>query len=187
MLKRLLTLALGLTTAALVNAAPTTLSFSASGFQNAGVQFPGFDGPIHGSLTWESNDLHDPVGVVTGIDLTIAGHVYSLSEVAIANEGSTQTAVGGLPHGAHVAVGDGLANDFLFVFDRVNLNVITFAYTLLGKSGAIWWSPTQSEAHIVTDSGHVPETASALLAVLAVLALVGASLTSRRPRAPIQA
>jgi MYXO-CTERM domain-containing protein len=170
-MKRLLTLALGLATAALVHAAPVTIEFSASGFQNGGTLYPGFDGPIHGSITWNNDgDPHDPMGALTGIDLTIAGHVYTLAEVGIANEGSTQTAIGASPLGFNAVVGSGVAHDFLLVIDRVNPRIDAFAFTIEGKTGAIWWFPTHTEARFA--SHGVPEPGGLLLAAAALAALV---------------
>lgn len=171
-MKRLLTLttlALGLATAALVHAAPVTMEFSASGFENAGVQFPGFDGPIHGSISWDSANSGDPMTALTGIDLTIAGHVYTLAEVGIANEGTTQTALGASPSGFNAAVGSGAAHDFLLVVDRVNPRIEAFAFTIQGKVGAIWWSPKQTDARFATLA--VPEPTGLLLATAALGAL----------------
>lgn len=168
-MQRLLTLALGLATAALVNAAPVTIEFSASGFQNGGTPYPGFDGPIHGSITWDSQQPTDPMGALIGIDLTIAGHVYTLAEVGIANEGSTQAAIGASPSGFNAVVGNGLAHDFLLVIDRVNPRIDTFAFTVEGKTGAIWWFPTQTEARFA--SQDVPEPGGLVLAAAALGAL----------------
>jgi hypothetical protein len=168
-MQRLLTLVLGLATAALVQAAPVTIEFSASGFQNAGTPYPGFDGPVHGSISWDSQHATDPMGALTGIDLTIAGHVYTLAEVGIANEGSTQTAIGASPSGFNAVVGNGLAHDFLLVIDRVNPRIDAFAFSIEGKTGAIWWFPTQTEARFAGQA--VPEPGGALLAGAALGAL----------------
>jgi MYXO-CTERM domain-containing protein len=169
-MKQLLALALGLAAAALVHAAPVTIEFSASGFQNGGTPYPGFDGPIHGSITWDNDGgPYDPMGALTGIDLTIAGHVYTLAEVGIANEGSTQTAIGASPSGFNAAVGSGAAHDFLLVIDRVNPRIDAFAFTIEGKTGAIWWFPTQTEARFA--SQDVPEPGGLLLAAAALGAL----------------
>lgn len=168
-MQRLLTLALGLATAALVHAAPVTIEFSASGFQNAGTSYPGYDGPIHGSITWDRVNPDDPMGVLTGIDLTIAGHVYTLAEVGIANEGATQTAIGASPTGFNAVVGSGAAHDFLLVLDRVNPRISTFAFSIQGKTNAIWWAPTQTDARFATNG--VPEPGGVLLAGAALGAL----------------
>ena len=150
-------------------AATVTMEFSASGFQNAGVQFPGFDGPVSGSISWESTgNLLDPIGALTGLNLSIAGHAYTLAEVGIANEGTTQTAIGGLFNGANSAVGSGAAHDFLLVFDRVQPAITSFAYVIEGKAGAIWWTPTDSRAAFATDANGVPEPSALGLTVLAI-------------------
>lgn len=168
-MKRFLTLTLGLVVAAMVHAAPVTIEFSASGFANGGVQFPGFDGPVHGSITWDSASPTDPMNALTGIDLTIAGHVYTLAEVGIANEGSTKTALGASPSGFSAVVGNGAAHDFLLVIDRVNPRIDAFAFSILGKTGAIWWFPSQTDARFA--SLAVPEPAGLLLAAGALGAL----------------
>jgi MYXO-CTERM domain-containing protein len=150
-------------------AATVTMAFSASGFQNAGVQFPGFDGPVSGSISWESTgNLLDPIAALTSIDLSIAGHVYTLAEVGIANQGTTQTAIGGLFNGANSAVGSGAAHDFLLVFDRVQPAITSFAYVIEGKAAAIWWTPTDTHAAFVTDANGVPEPSALGLAALAM-------------------
>ena len=149
-----------------------TLKFKASGFQNAGTAYPGFDGEIDGSLTWDTANKADPIGSFLDIDLEIAGHQYTLGEVGIANQGTTQTAMGGLARGANAVIGDGAANDFLIVFDRVNPSISAFAYSIQGKTSAIWWSPTFTSAEYV-DVNTVPEPASLALVLtpLAWLAL----------------
>lgn len=181
-MQRLFTLALGLATAALVQAAPVTIEFSASGFQNGGTQHPGFDGPIHGSITWDSQQPTDPMGALTGIDLTIAGHVYTLAEVGIAHEGTTQTVIGASPSGFNAVVGNGLAHDFLLVIDRVNPAIQAFAFSIQGKDNAIWWFPAQTSARFATND--VPEPGGLLLAGVA-LGLLGLARRSQGGVSPV--
>lgn len=153
-----LVLALG---GAAAHASPVTLQIKASGFQNAGTQYPGFNGEIDALLSWDSVNKSDPIASLLSIDMEIAGHHYTLAEVGIANNGSTQTAIGAIVRGANAVIGDGVNNDFLIVFDRVNPFVNAFAYSIQGKAGAIWWTPSTTSAVYVTNS--VPEPASLAL------------------------
>ncbi|WP_395702029.1 PEP-CTERM sorting domain-containing protein [Aquabacterium sp.] len=175
-MKRILFLLLNWLLAGLACAVPTTLHFHADGFENAGTQYPGFSGPIDGSISWNgSGNAYDPIGALTAIDLTIAGHQYGLNEIGIANQGSTQTALGGLFRGANAVVGDGAGDDFLLVFDRVNPLINAFAFSIAGKTNAIWWSPTTTSATI--DVNNVPEPGSLLLVAAAIGGLM---LAARR-------
>lgn len=184
MKKQLLGFAISLTTALAMQtaqAANVTMEFTASGFLNGGAQYPGFNGPVTGRISWDRANVGDPISTLTGIDLTIAGHTYSLSEVGVANNGTTQTAVGGLANGANSVVGSGEFNDFLLIFDRVNPGLGQFAYSIKGKLGAIWWFPTFTEARFVTQT--VPEPAAGLLA----LAALGLLVTNRRRSSALKA
>lgn len=166
--------ALSLVAAAITaHATPFKLEFSASQFANFGTPYSGFDGPWSGSISWNANSVDDPITALTAFELTIAGHHYTLAEVGIANNGSTQTAMGALARGANAVVGDGMFDDFLIVFDRKLPQITAFAYSIAGKSNAIWWSPAQSAAHYAAQG--VPAPASAALAALGLLACAGAA------------
>jgi len=177
--------ALALSLAGAAAAAPVTMAFEADGFQNAGTPYPGFAGPLHGSLTWEPadpNQPHGPIGQLLAIDLVVGGHAFTLGEIGIANQGSHQTALGGLWRGANVVVGDGSGDDFLIVFNRHNPSIDAFAYSLLGKTGAIWWTPAHSSARYANNA--VSEPAPLALAAFGA-ALIAAGL--RRRAAPARA
>ena len=182
MKKQLLGFAISLTTALAVQtaqAANVTLEFTASGFQNGGVQYPGFSGPLTGRISWDRANVSDPISTLTDIDLTIGGHTYSLNEVGVANNGTTQTAIGAASNGFNTVIGNGQFNDFLMIIDRVKPELQSFAFTIQGKTGAIWWFPTFMEARFVTQT--VPEPAAALLALAALGLLVA---NRRRTQAP---
>lgn len=173
--------ALALSLAGAAAAAPVTMEFTADGFQNAGVQFPGFAGPLHGSLTWEPadpNQPHGPIGQLLAIDLVIGGHAFTLGEIGIAHQGSHQTALGGLWRGANAVVGDGSGDDFLIVFNRLKPSIDAFAYSLQGKNGAIWWTPAQSSARYLPANAVSEPAPLALAAFGALLAVAG---LRRRP------
>lgn len=178
MMKRLSCLLVGLAAATCASAAALTMNFTADGFANAGTQYPGYSGPISGSISWIGGaSLSDPISVLTDIHMTIAGHAYSLGEIGIANQGSTQTAIGGLWHGANAVVGDGSGNDFLLVFDRVHPGISAFAYSIEGKTDAIWWTPSSSHAEFA--AAETPEPASFTLALLGLAAGFGLRRRSR--------
>ena len=179
-LKQLIPLA-ALFGASLAAAAPVTMAFTASGFGAAGGGATPYTTPVSGQLSWDSVNLSDPISAFTDIQLTIGGHSYALSEIGIANQGGTQTAMGALARGANAVVGDGAFDDFLLVFDRVNPAIEAFAFSIKGASNAIWWSPSFTEAHFVTGpASSVPVPATALLAALG---LAGVAASRRRARA----
>lgn len=166
-------------------ASPVMLELKASGFQNAGTQYPGFDGEVEVRLSWDTANKADPIASFLSIDIEIAGHQYTMAEIGIANQGATQTAIGAIVRGANVVVGDGVYNDFLLVFDRVNPAINAFAYSIQGKAGAIWWTPsTTSAAYVDINSVPEPATLALLLPALAGLALMRREAryaTSARP------
>lgn len=147
-----------------------TLNFRADGFQAAGSAPAGFSGPITGSVSWQAASQADPIGNLTGIDLAIYGHRYTLAEVGIANQNGSTSVIGALLHGANAVVGDGSGDDFMFGFDRMSAQLSFFAYAINGKSNAIWWTPSSMTASI----SAVPEPATwaSWLGGLAGLALL---------------
>jgi hypothetical protein len=170
-----LTLALAAWATPSAQAATYTIDFSASGFQNAGVAAPGVGTHITGTMSWEAASPSDAIGTLTAFDMAINGHAYTLAEIGIANEGTPQTAFGGLVNGANAVVGNGAADDFLIVFDRLTPSIQTFAFSVLGYAGSIWWTPTFTSMRYV-NTNHVPEPATALLVVVAL----GAAVVARR-------
>jgi PEP-CTERM motif len=174
-----LTLALAAWAAPGAQAATFTIEFSASGFQQGGVAAPGVGTNITGSMSWEALSPSDAIGNLTAFEMAINGHAYTLAEVGIANQGTTQTAFGGLVNGANAVVGNGLADDFLIVFDRLAPRMETFAFAVKGFVGSIWWTPTFTSMRYVDTNNNVPEPATALL----VLAALGAAAAARRSRA----
>jgi PEP-CTERM motif len=169
-------LALATWAAAPAQAATFTIEFSASGFQQGGAAAPGVNTNVTGTMSWEAASPSDAIGNLTAFEMAINGHAYTLAEIGVANEGSTQTAFGGLVSGANAVVGNGAADDFLIVFDRLMPRIEAFAFSVRGFVGSIWWTPSQTSMRYVDTTNNVPEPATALL----VLAALGAAAAARR-------
>lgn len=152
-------------------AAPVTMSFEASGFQNLG-RGEQLATPVQGSVTWEApnpGNLADPIGALLAIDLQIGGHRYTLGEVAMNASSAQSTLIGATARGINVLVGDGGANDFMLIFDRTKPALSFFGFTLKGQSNTLWaYASHQSVRYEVQQA--VPEPGSALLATLALAA-----------------
>jgi hypothetical protein len=153
-----------------------TIEFQASGFQNSGVAAPGVDTNISGSMSWQAANPSDPIQAIAAFEMTIHGHAYTLAEIGIANQGSSQTAFGGLVSGANAVVGNGLADDFLIVFDRLQPSFNAFAFAVRGFAGSLWLSPSFTSIRYVDTTSGVPEPTTGLL----VLAALGAAAAVRR-------
>ena len=87
-------------------ALPFTLSFTAV--------VPGFPaGPnISGSFQYEAASALAPIGALTGVDLTLSGHVFTLADTGVANFGASSSQFGGLTGGGIGSLNVG-ANDFI--------------------------------------------------------------------------
>jgi len=82
-------------------AIPVTMTFTASGFVTGAPQ-----DQVSGSVTWEAAGFPGTITALTGINLTIAGHVYTLGEIGFVDPvgpfkliGGTLNAVAGLNGG----------------------------------------------------------------------------------------
>lgn len=174
MIRRLCTTSIaGLALALAVNAqaATVTMEFTASGFQNQGAQFPGYSGPVTGRISWEQSTPGQAISTLTGIEFNLFGKQFTLNEVAIGSQNSFLSVLGGLVSGVNSVIGNGLADDFVILFDRVNPSISSMAFSLKDKAGALWQSPAVTSARFVT-STPVSEPAPWALALAAGVALV---------------
>src|SRR5258708_4241210 len=92
-------------------AIPITVSFTASGFP---ARAPA--DPVTGIITYDAASTTASINALTSVSLTIAGHTYSLGELAFASNvdqfiGGALNGVGGLDLGT---------NDFALVWDQAS-------------------------------------------------------------------
>lgn len=112
-------------------------TFTASGFA-AGAP----EDPVSGSIQWEAASLTSPIDSLVSIDLSIAGHAYTLGELAFQNDLATSrigdTANGGI---SNLTAG---TDDFVIIFNRLNttLPLEFFDYTSVQSPSGVF--PTTS-------------------------------------------
>jgi len=165
--------------AAVASATPFTLTFTASGFVISGTQYPGFDGSLSGTVSWDAAAATDPIAALTAFDLTIYDHTFGLSEVGIAFSSEGRLALWAAPFGPSVT-NVGSVTDFVLTLDRAVPAIDFFAYGLVGKPDAIWWEPSFTLARFVDTSPEpVPEPTFVALSVTGFVAFV--VMRRRRP------
>jgi len=110
-------------------AIPVRVSFTVTGF---GMGAP--TNPVVGSIDYNAASIFSDINSLTSINLTIAGHIYTVGELGfISSFAGNQQLIGGSISGV-----TGLApgtNDFLIVWNENTLMPITFAYTAASTPG----------------------------------------------------
>ena len=136
-----------------VSAIPITMQFTASGF-GAGAPTD----PVTGTIVWEAPSATSTITSLTSINMTIAGHSYSVGELAFQSpfSGSIDIIYGSIND---TVVSSG-TNDFWVRWDRGAGTGFDFAYASPGASAFL----TRSfSAFSVTAASAVPEPAVLLL------------------------
>jgi hypothetical protein len=156
-------LALCLFLASTAQAGVVTMAFTASGF---GAGAP--SDPIGGTLTWRAASQDAPIEELLSINLTIAGHSYSLSEIAF-----NGFVIGGLVSSVNGVNASANAHDFL-----MDINPLTeqfdspVFYGVQGITNQIWFGSGDLDLRF-ENGGTVPEPGSLGLVALALLGAVG--------------
>ena len=155
----------------IVSAAPITMHFTASGFSAiAPVD------PISGTVKWEATSPNAPIDTFTSIDLTIAGHAYSLGDVGfLIDPGNPNRFFIGVP-GINTVTGN--TNDFVLAWFGDSLTGDLFAYAVEGTLSA-FITRSVSSFQVTADATGAPEPASGALLALAL----GSLAMMRRRRA----
>jgi hypothetical protein len=93
--------------------------------------------PVTGTIMWESTGIHDPILSIDSIDMTIAGHPYSIGEITyLSSANDWWVLVGGSPSGDNM---QDQTDDFWIRWNRFALLPYDFAYTSSTTSGT-WYS-----------------------------------------------
>jgi len=139
-------------------AVPVKVDFTATGFGGGAPQ-----SSVAGTFVYDAVSLHSNiVNSLTSIDLTVAGHTYTLGEVGFIS-----------PFGSNIIFGGNLCavncmssstHDFWFYWNPASLTGMNFSYSTVG-SGSFYSSSSFTE---FTQTTGVPEPMS--------LGLLGAGL-----------
>jgi hypothetical protein len=149
-----------------------TVNFTASGFGAGAPQ-----DPLSGSFTYEAASATSPVTALDSVNLTIAGHAYTLGEVSVASPYlGVYTVIGGALNGVGV-VGPG--NDFGLAWNTATQAYVDFEYTVAGGG---FYSTESYQSFSITPitTAAVPEPSSVALLLTLTAALI---LPRRRLRA----
>lgn len=141
------------------NAIPIKYSFAASDF---GVGAP--QDPVVGTIVYEAASLSATIDSLIAIDLTIAGHAYTLGEIGLLSQFGTDFVIGGSLRGGAVVNG---TDDFFIRFD-----------TETGTPEAFVYATAQSFVHqaatlIASRMVAVPEPSTLALFGFGLLSLAG--------------
>lgn len=111
-------------------ALPFTLTFSASNFGVVAGSDPVPVDPVTGSLVYEASSAAAQITGINSINLTIAGHTYTLAEVGFVSTPSSNL-VGGLINGPSSVAVSG-PDDFFITWEIDGGSFVNFAYHVAG-------------------------------------------------------
>ena len=101
-----------------------TVSFQASPFQ-AGAPTD----PVVGSIVYDAASTTSTINSLTSINLTTAGHTYTLGEVGFLSPFGADQFIYGLINGTTIVNG---TNDFVFRWNETTLIPVEFTYSAVG-------------------------------------------------------
>lgn len=157
------------------NAGVVTLDYSFTGFLAGAPTDPvavAPTDPVLGTITYQATSITSPIEQLLSIDMTIAGHAYSLAEI-----GFTDGLIGGLVTGVEFVSSD--TNDFVFLFDVASSTAELFIYAVENNPSTFFSPSGSSQVTFVDVPSPVPEPDSLALLILGLMGAVAA----RRPKA----
>lgn len=161
------------TASALAQAAPFKIEFTATSFYDLNGRFAFVvQKSVSGSFIVEVDRSTDRITDVLDVDLTIAGHTYTLSEVSVQSSWGEMGLIGGSLRGVDAILPG--TNDFWLGSDSRYPIGGLFAYTSTSDLAAN--SAQRLSIRMTEVAAPVPEPSTAFLA----LAGVGAGLFARR-------
>jgi len=157
--------------AATAQAGVYRFDFTATGVHNVyGLPTPESQNSVNGSITFTADSLSAPITKINNVDLTIAGHVYTVEEIGTFRLSDESISFGGLVYGVTGIGPDGNYNDF-----RIDSHIMS--YTVSEKLG--YWQGFDVVSSYTELVAEVPEPNSLAL-LLAGAGGLGALLRRRR-------
>lgn len=130
---------------------------------------------VAGSLTWESDGMTSDIQQLRGVDITIDGFTYQLTDLVFNNHYSTEYYIGGAPSGAGgIPLGD--FDDFAFKWSKSTGLITVFTYTTANDYG------TWNSHNVTTDISITQNTVNSPGAL--ALMLLGLGILLRITRHP---
>jgi hypothetical protein len=149
-------------------AIPITLNFTASGFTPQGGVSPAPTNPVTGTIVWDAASTTSAINSLTSINLTIAGHAYTLGEIGFAPSGANMF-IGGLVNGpAGASAG---FDDFVIGWNATTLVPSFFFYAVPTNTGTAWNTVTFPNFSITAATATVSEPVTLVLLGLGLAGL----------------
>jgi hypothetical protein len=146
------------------------VSFVASNFSPPGAPVD----PVTGSIWYVAASATAPIEAITQVDLSIAGHVYGLSEVGFVSSPGSYQAIGGIPDGVmsllFVVPWHHYVDDFMLMWSLVTSDM-AFLYTV--PFGGDVWTSVEFDRFSIVEQAAVPIPGAVYLFASGLIGLAG--------------